>query len=82
MATTNDAVSRQGVYDATLTKVATTEDNLKTRIDSLMKPETEISQRDLLALQYELQSNLMVYNVASTIQKELNDMIKSIISKI
>jgi hypothetical protein len=82
MATTNDAVSRQGVYDATLTKVAATEDNLKTRIDSLMKPETEISQRDLLALQYELQSNLMVYNVASTIQKELNDMIKSIISKI
>ncbi len=82
MATTNDAVSRQGVYDATLTKVAATEDKLKTRIESLMKPETEISQGDLLGLQYELQSNLMVYNVASTIQKELNDMIKSIISKI
>jgi hypothetical protein len=82
MATTNDAVSRQGVYDATLTKVAATEDKLKTRIDSLMNSGTEISQGDLLGLQYELQSNLMVYNVASTIQKELNDMIKSIISKI
>ncbi len=79
--TAND-VSRQGVYEATRTKVDATEKKLKTRIDSLMKPETEISQRDLLALQYELQSNLMVYNVASTIQKELNDMIKSIISKI
>jgi hypothetical protein len=80
--TTNDAVSRQGVYDATLTKVASTEDKLKSRIDSLMNSGTEIDQRDLLGLQYELQSNLMVYNVASSIQKELNDMVKSIISKI
>lgn len=82
MATTNDAVSRQGVYDATLTKVTATEDKLKKTIDSLMNAGTEINQGDLLGLQYELQSNLMVYNVASTIQKELNDMIKSIISKI
>ena len=80
--TTNDTVTRQGVYDATSTKVAATEEKLKTRIESLMNSATEINQNDLLALQYELQSNLMVYNVASTIQKELNDMIKSIISKI
>jgi hypothetical protein len=80
--TTNDTVTRQGVYDATSTKVAATEEKLKTRIDSLMNSGTEISQGDLLGLQYEMQSNLMVYNVASTIQKELNDMIKSVISKI
>jgi hypothetical protein len=80
--TTNNTVTRQGVYDATMTKVEATEEKLKTRIDSLMNAGTEISQGDLLGLQYEMQSNLMVYNVASTIQKELNDMIKSVISKI
>ena len=80
--TSSDSVSRQGVYDATILKVASTEQNLRDRIESLMRPTTEISQADLLGLQYELQSNLMVYNVASSIQKELNDMVKSIISKI
>ena len=80
--TSNDTVSRQAVYDATLTKVASTEEKLKTRMDSLMNSGSEISQGDLLGLQYELQSHLMVYNVASTLQKELTDMVKSIISKI
>lgn len=80
--TSSDSVSRQGVYDATVLKVASTEQHLRDRIESLMNPTTEISQTDLLGLQYELQSNLMVYNVASSIQKELNDMVKSIISKI
>lgn len=80
--TSSDSVSRQGVYDATILKVASTEQNLRDRIESLMRPTTEISQADLLGLQYELQSNLLVYNVASSIQKELTDMVKSIISKI
>jgi hypothetical protein len=48
----------------------------------LMAPGSEISQGDLLGLQYEMQSYLMVFNVASTIQKELNEMIKTITSKI
>ncbi len=82
MATTNDTVTRQGVYEATSTKVAATEESLRKRIESLMDSGKEISQGELLALQYELQSFLMVYNVASTIQKELNDMMKALISKI
>ena len=47
-----------------------------------MSSGNDINQVDLLGLQYELQSNLLVYNVASSIQKELTDMVKSIISKI
>jgi hypothetical protein len=82
MATTNDAISRQGVYDATILKVTSAEDRLQTRMTSLMAPGSEISQGDLLGLQYEMQSYLMVFNVASTIQKELNEMIKTITSKI
>ena len=77
-----DAVTRKGVYDATTIKVQSSDETLQKRISNLMSSGTEIDQRDLLGLQYELQSNLLVYNVASSIQKELTDMVKSIISKI
>ncbi len=77
-----DAVTRKGVYDATILKVQSSDETLQTRIKTLMSSGNDINQVDLLGLQYELQSNLLVYNVASSIQKELTDMVKSIISKI
>jgi hypothetical protein len=77
-----DAVTRKGVYDATIIKVQSSDETLQKRISNVMSSGNDINQGDLLGLQYELQSNLLVYNVASSIQKELTDMVKSIISKI
>lgn len=81
-AAASKAVSRQDIFNLTKVKVASTEEKLEARISQLLASGKEINQGDLLGLQFELQSSLLVYNVASTIQKELNDMIKSLVSKI
>jgi type III secretion apparatus needle protein len=42
----------------------------------------DVSQGEMLALQYEMQNYTIIFNISSTIQKELSDAMKSIASKI
>jgi type III secretion apparatus needle protein len=65
--------------NAALTKLET---SLNTKITEMMGDGKDVSQGEMLALQYEMQNYTIIFNISSTIQKELSDAMKSIASKI
>jgi type III secretion apparatus needle protein len=62
-----------------LTKLET---SLNTKITDMIGEGKDVSQGEMLALQYEMQNYTIIFNISSTIQKELSDAMKSIASKI
>jgi type III secretion apparatus needle protein len=58
------------------------ERELNTKIAAMMGDGKDVSQGEMLALQYEMQNYTIIFNISSTIQKELSDAMKSIASKI
>ena len=79
---TNVLTSKQELYTSTSNVISTMETALKTKMDEMFGTGKEISQAELLALQYQMQNYSILFNASSTIQKELTDTIKSLISKI
>ena len=79
---TNVLTSKKDLYTSTSDVISTMETNLKAKMDEMFGTGKEISQAELLALQYQMQNYSILFNASSTIQKELTDTIKSLISKI
>ena len=79
---TNVLTSKQELYTSTSNVISTMETALKTKMEEMFGTGKEISQAELLALQYQMQNYSILFNASSTIQKELTDTIKSLISKI
>ena len=79
---TNVLTSKQELYTSTSNVISTMETALKTKMGEMFGSGNEISQGELLALQYQMQNYSILFNASSTIQKELTDTIKSLISKI
>ena len=74
-------LTRKLVYEEGLSKLEVEEGTLKNLIDSLNQSGDDISQADMLQLQYKMQSFTMFVQTLATIQKELSDMMKAIVAK-
>ena len=86
MATTTDPTNYVSTKLSLLTETNATlgrlETALNTKITAMMADGQEVSQGEMLALQYQMQNYTIIFNITSTIQTELSDAMKSIASKI
>lgn len=78
---TNGIVSRTTVYDAGVVKLEKLEEGLQAEIDAMNNSSGEITQGQMLTMQYHMQSFTLFVQTTSTVQKEFSDMLKGIISK-
>lgn len=74
-------VSRSTLNTDGLAMLATADAALRTKLDAMLGSGKEITQSDLLAAQYQIQSVGVISNLMASSQKELADMLKSVISK-
>ena len=80
--TTNYVSTKSGLLSSTNTALTKLETSLNNKISEMMGDSQDVSQGEMLALQYQMQNYTIIFNISSTIQKELSDAMKSIASKI
>ena len=79
---TNYVSTKASLLSETNITLGRLERELNTKITAMMGDGKDVSQGEMLALQYEMQNYTIIFNISSTIQKELSDAMKSIASKI
>ncbi len=75
-------VNRTSINSARTAKMGTLEGTLKTRIDAVAAGSGDVTQGEMLALQFEIQGFTHFVQTIATVQKEFSDMLKGITSKI
>ncbi len=76
-----DDVTRATVYEIADEKLQTIESNLKAKLDDLKNSTVDLTQGQLMALQYDVQTFTLFVSVVSSLLKEMADMMKGIIAK-
>ncbi len=76
-----DDVTRATVYAVADEKLQTIELSLKEKLDALKNSTVDLTQGQLMALQYDVQTFTLFVSVVSSLLKEMADMMKGIIAK-
>lgn len=74
-------INRQTIYDDGVDKLTTLETNLETLMETVTTSTTEIDQRTMLNLQFQMQRFTLFVQTIASVQKEFSDMLKGIVSK-
>ncbi len=76
-----DEVTRATVFEVSDEQLQVVEAALKARLDELKEGSGNLSQGQLMSLQYEVQTFTLFVSVVSSLLKEMADMLKGIIAK-
>ena len=79
--TETSMINRQTIFDDGKDKLDTLETDLEKLMNTVTDSKTEIDQKTMLALQFQMQRFTLFVQTIASVQKEFSDMLKGIVSK-